>query len=566
MMIIHPSAVPSSCNYLATRRRCLVRVITLSATLIIFLQSSQERQVAVMMSALRSSSKHYDDDDGSSSFRRTRNHQAANYSQISKDSSSSLSKYAAYDNNNASFHDDIVRISFELHDPNTKPLTNAFNLYVKCPLGEVTTGRKGRIKTGQYRDGVLPPSLIRIDDDTAIINDSKRSSSGRVLDFTTTITTNLKILAIGDSVMLQLAQAFDESLGGLEMQSRTVLWESWSGHDGGTVVSPTRGGGISAFWRLTGLLSNSRKNKPPPNSPGGGWSDVEVNTLLNHSYYIHSPISISNQSQQDQLPPRNTNQTIGSFDTVILRVMHGWMTLAEITHDRIVEAIELSYELLGATTVLLMTIPFSNNVKNENDLTNVRQINEDIREIATMWHERKKTVDNRDGGVQHVLVIEYGMYVNQVIWTNALYLNYNVSSPLSIGGAATSHNIYELEGPSFLFDRLNNDRKDFPPTIAMVCSSTPTEDGKCNRNILFSDGMHICPETLASRFAAGVACILGCVYNRRQSGANENDYSSTSMFERISICERECNEQFLSVMPVDDSWIDTNTTIASFSY
>ena len=157
---------------IATRRRCLVRVITLSATLIMFLLSSQERQVAVMMSALRSSSKHYDNDyDGSSSFRRTRNYQAiyANYSQISRDSPSSLSEYAAYDNNNSSFHDDIVRISFELHDPNTKPLTNAFNLYVKCPLGEVTTGRKGLIKTGQYRDGALPPSLIRIDDDTAII-------------------------------------------------------------------------------------------------------------------------------------------------------------------------------------------------------------------------------------------------------------------------------------------------------------------------------------------------------------------------------------------------------------
>ena len=538
---------------ISTRRRCLVRLITLSITLIMCLLS-QESQIVVMMSALRSS-KHNDDDDGSSLFRLTRN------------------GIPSSDINNTSSQEE-VRISFELHDPNTKPLTNAFNLYVKCPLGEVTIGRKGLIKTGQYRDGALPPSLIRIDD-TAIIDGSKRSS-GRVLDITTTITTNLKILFIGDSVMLQLAQAFDESLGGLEMQQtpRTVLWESWSGHNGGTVVSPTQGGGVSAFWRMTGLLSNSRKNKPPPNSPGGGWSDLEVNTLLNHSYYNYSQTSISKQSQQkqeqeqEQLPPRNTNQTIATFDIVILRVMHGWMTLAEITHDRLVEAIELSHELLGATTVLLMTVPFSNNVKNEGDLANVRQINEDIREIATTWHERKKTVDNRGGSVQHVLVIDYGMYVNQVIWTNALYLNYNVSSPLSIGGAATDHNIYELEGPSFLFDRLDKDSKDFPPTIAMVCSSTPTEDGKCNRNNLFSDGMHICPETLASRFAAGVACILGCVYNRRQKiRAYENDdRSSTWIFERIRICERECNEQFLSVMPVDDSWIDTNTTIASFSY
>jgi hypothetical protein len=102
-----------------------------------------------MTSALRSSSKHYDGDDGSS-FHLTRNHQAifADYSQISRVSpSSSSSKYAAYDNNNSSLRDK-VRISFELHDPNTKSLTNTF-VYPdkKCPLGEV-------------RDGVLPPFLI----------------------------------------------------------------------------------------------------------------------------------------------------------------------------------------------------------------------------------------------------------------------------------------------------------------------------------------------------------------------------------------------------------------------
>ena len=510
---------------ISTRRRCLVRLVTLSITLITFLLS---QEIEVVMSALRSS-KH-NDDDGSALFRLTRN-------EIPSSASSQ----------------EEVRISFELHDPNTKPLTNAF-VYPdkKCPSGGV-------------RDGALPPSLIRIDDTI----DGR--SSGRVLDVTVTITTNLKILFIGDSVTVQLSEVFDESLGGLEMQSRTVLWESWSKNEGGTIVSPTRGGGISALWRMTGLLSNSRKNKPPANRHGGGWSDVEVNTLLNHSYYNYGPTSISNQQQhqeQEQLPPHNTNQTIATFDIVILRVMHGWMTLAEITHDRLVEAIELCHELLGATTVLLMTVPFSNNVKNEDELANVRQINEDIHEIATTWHERNKTVDNRGGSVQHVLVIDYGMYVNQVIWTNALYLNYNVSSPLSIGGAATGHNIYELEGPFFLFDRLDKDSKDFPPTIAMVCSSTPTEDGKCNRNNLFSDGMHICPETLASRFAAGVACILGCVYNRQQKiRAYENDdRSSAWIFERIRICERKCNDQFLSVMPVDDSWIDTNTTIASFSY
>jgi hypothetical protein len=36
--------------------------------------------------------------------------------------------------------------------------------------------------------------------------------------------------------MVQLAQVFDELLGGRESDIHKVLWESWSGHEGGTIV------------------------------------------------------------------------------------------------------------------------------------------------------------------------------------------------------------------------------------------------------------------------------------------------------------------------------------------
>ena len=132
-----------------------------------------------------------------------------------------------------------ARISFQLHDPKDWELSNVFNLYVKCPLGKVTMGKR-KVPTGEYRSGKLPQSLVRDDE------------GNRVLDFTTTISTDLKILIIGDSVGVQLAQAFDEMVGGKELESRTVAWEAWRGHDGGTVVAPTRGGGVSALWRMTG--------------------------------------------------------------------------------------------------------------------------------------------------------------------------------------------------------------------------------------------------------------------------------------------------------------------------
>ena len=132
-----------------------------------------------------------------------------------------------------------ARISFQLHDPKDWELRNVFNLYVKCPLGKVTVGKR-KVPTGEFRTGKLPQSLVRDDE------------GNRILDFTTTISTDLKILIIGDSVGVQLAQAFDEMVGGKELESRTVAWEAWRGHDGGTVVAPTSGGGVSAMWRMTG--------------------------------------------------------------------------------------------------------------------------------------------------------------------------------------------------------------------------------------------------------------------------------------------------------------------------
>ena len=65
---------------------------------------------------------------------------------------------------------------------------------------------------------------------------------------------------------------------------------------------------------------------------------------------------------------------------------------------------ELSHELLGAETVVLMTIPFSNNVVTVEEMNDVNHINADIRDIARGWHLRNSA------GVKRVLVQErHGM-------------------------------------------------------------------------------------------------------------------------------------------------------------
>lgn len=162
-------------------------------------------------------------------------------------------------NNNISSnysHNDTIRISFQLHDPTDVPFKDLFAPSHGCKLGKMAPPAGGGIRTGE-----IPPSLLIGGGLSGIEHDNHypdlQSAAGRVLDFTTTISSNLKILHIGDSVTLQIAEALDEMMGAQELQSRRQLWEAWKGADGGTLVAPTWGGGMNGAWRITGLLSNA---------------------------------------------------------------------------------------------------------------------------------------------------------------------------------------------------------------------------------------------------------------------------------------------------------------------
>ena len=166
-----------------------------------------------------------------------------------------------------------------------------------CHIGDLT-----RYLHGGQRTGILPPSLMLGGTLDSHRNNPTHidieSSGGRVLDFTTTISTNLKILNIGDSISIQIAQALDEMMGASELNSRSLLWESWNDADGGTLVAPTRGGGINGAWRMTGLLSQERqglhqmavaRNAHAHGLAGGagGWNFHQVNPFLRHVYKYH---------------------------------------------------------------------------------------------------------------------------------------------------------------------------------------------------------------------------------------------------------------------------------------
>ncbi|KAL7531048.1 hypothetical protein ACHAXR_007926 [Thalassiosira sp. AJA248-18] len=438
-----------------------------------------------------------------------------------------------------------VRISFRLHDPDEVPYPRNF-LSVH---GYMCFG------------GSLPSSI------------SERS----VLNFTTTISTDLNILFIGDSISQQFAQGFYSSLLGEAYMGSHVITRSFingqhfpsSGlHVCSSIVAPTRGGGASAYWRVLELMSNrteapwyvnckkekgwllqdgkklSRHRFPYP--PIEAKNDlVKVNTSKNNGATTWYRTQLNYNESQQQL------YQVGGFDCCVLRLQHGWMELHEITRERIVDEIELCNKVVGAKSVIISTLPLNNNILTVSDWESLININQIIRDIARTWNPPSPGND----GIQWVLVQEFGNFTNQILWWNAHHIGYNITIP-----DFTKNDGWEKKGAEFLLHRYQGIKSmKLAPSIPMVCAhhieqpfSTKNKTaGQCFFNKISRDGMHWCIEALGSRFSANIACLLGCVYNGKEP-------QNTGELRK---CEQECNDQFMSLIPVDQSWIGTNTTI-----
>lgn len=398
------------------------------------------------------------------------------------------------------------RISFRLHDPDRVPIPDKFSGVV---------GYRCRDKAD------LPSPL----------------STRTVLNFTTTITSNVKIVFVGDSISEQFAQALDASLLGPGFESTRLARTYRNGrenenvHTCFSVSAPVRGGGVFAFWRIATLMSAStRRAEFKCQHQWTTWNEGQAKRLIEHQY-----TEPDSRSVQHQL-----NYTVHNFDCIVMRIPHGWLKLPEITRERIVEAIDLASSHLGAETVIIPTLQFNNNVLSQSDWKALARINHMLRGIAR--DPPKK------GKVKRILIQEFGNFTSQVIYANAKSLGMIEELP------DFSKKDWQLKDSDFLFKRLSAESF-WAPSISMVCADktfeTTNDKGQtvddCIRSKISRDGIHWCVEYLGPRYSASVACLLGCVYNTGEKSPGQKS---------LRQCEKACNDQFMSISPVDERWIN----------
>jgi hypothetical protein len=170
-----------------------------------------------------------------------------------------------------------------------------------------------------------------------------------VLKFGTTISTDLKIMIMGDSLGMQFTQGFEDAAGASSEHYTVIRFTGNGGYEGNTVAAPVRGGGVVAGWRIIAMLQRKTEGEPLPNY-GPGWLREDATRLLNHTYF--STMSASSPIK-----------TVGSMDVIVYRIMHGWVPFDQITEQALQETIELAHELLGIKTVVFLNIAFTNNIR-----------------------------------------------------------------------------------------------------------------------------------------------------------------------------------------------------------
>ena len=254
------------------------------------------------------------------------------------------------------------------------------------------------------------------------------------------------------------------------------------------VSTPVRGGGTVALWRVVKLFSMSRINLQECNAFSGGWNPERLSQMLTH--------------EMKDLDTKEGNATqqivgkVGQFDAVVLRIQLGWMKPPAITQEGINETITLCRDYIGAQTVVIMTINFTNDVHNPSEWRWARGMNNNIRELAKAFNQNSRET----GSNFRVLIMEFSTFTTQVHWANARQIltesNQTFAYP-NIGTPNVSLPDYD-QTASFLFDRFApwhlQDRH--PQSIPTVCSRmTGTyflrgERRGCVRNAIMSDGLH----------------------------------------------------------------------------
>jgi hypothetical protein len=315
--------------------------------------------------------------------------------------------------------------------------------------------------------------------------------------FAARVETDLKILFVGDSVAFQFFQIFEEAVGSVP-EYRQFFGGGRQGKEDLALSPAIQGGGVVAGWKLTGMLRRSGEGNKNKMARPGAWERKDTEILL-QQYSVFATNGTKHET------------ALGRFDVMIFRLPHGWESLEKFTEASFAETTELAGELFGVSTVIFISVPFSNNIVTENDMRLRELTNQRLQHFVDNWEVGRS-------GVNHMMVLEFGEFISSWMENNARLIGFDTSN---------RRDHYALE------TLLSGFNPSVSKSIAQMCAKrVPAGSKDCERNSVSVDGMHWCMSTIGGHVVAGLACLLGCAFNPVEHGS-------------LPDCAKACNERFM---------------------
>uniref|UniRef100_A0A7S2UQD4 Uncharacterized protein n=2 Tax=Attheya septentrionalis TaxID=420275 RepID=A0A7S2UQD4_9STRA len=407
-----------------------------------------------------------------------------------------------------------------------------------------------------------------------------------VLDFHTRVKTNLNILYIGSSIGHQFARAFQEAAMSIDREVIRYAWWVRRQHEN-THVALTPDNGTISGLRVTGLFTNMSKDVPKTMAPagGGGWLTYDIREMkrMVHQWRpvkaIDTAWGKSTSPCEIETPANNFSHVNGTrnmtssaakvnaysckqkdFDVVVHQLPVEWIENMyfdqSITNDVLDEVVGVSFNYLGASTIILQTIPINNNARSLDELVIV---NRRIWDYARAFElNATKRNENSTGTTtipathrRRILVMDLYSYSVDLFVQNSIEIgiitkNKGEELQSKLSNSVNPHEFLNLTmGLSEAFNHTMPIRgqRQIERKIGHTCG-----DVNCNTKSMISyDGMHWCMRETGGRLNAGLACLIQC-------SLMNNDETRDDV---VRLCERKCNARFMSLVPL--SWEENGT-------
>ena len=226
------------------------------------------------------------------------------------------------------------------------------------------------------------------------------------------------------------------------------------------------------------------------------------------------------------------------------------------------ESVELTFDYLGASTIIIQTIPIQNNENDMNALVNAnKRIWRYAKEFRANMTAKAATKEEKSAPTYGRKILVMDLYSLSV----ATYLQNSMDIGIIASETGKALQSKLLSKPSidnpFHFLNLTLALKDSLQNFAIplrrehgniLYRKIGLSCGDKNCTILSDisiDGIHWCMDTFAGRLNAGLACLVQCSL---VSASDDGDLQKSTLDSKTMIddCERICNAQYMSLDPV----------------